>query len=151
MAQQSDLTVRLYQRENIQLPVEFVVSEDHREQVRFTPNSTATSRHTILGTAIDVSRGGMGMMVGEFLPRMCEGVIRVFRQGTGGMSEEARGEPLIEAPVKVRRVLLTSHDPTYSVGMSFYNPQPDLGERMIELMNELMGTTDDPPAGGADA
>jgi hypothetical protein len=131
MSQTSGLSIRRHTRERVELPVEFVVDETHRSQVRFSTRSTALNRHTIPGTATDLSRGGLGIECALFLPRMCSGEIRIFAPGAPG------SEPRIVAHAKVRRVLLTGHDPNYLIGLAFVDPDPGLPELIDGLLAEL--------------
>lgn len=135
MAPISGLTVRQHKRESIDLPVQFIVDETHRAQVRFTVSSTAVNQNTIQGIATDLSKGGLGMESLLFLPRLCEGVIRIFHRTDDDLNPKTIQEsmPVIEARVKVQRVVLSSHEPTYAIGMSFLDPPPDLHERISKL------------------
>ena len=157
MSSQSGLRVRQHHRREIELPIEFVVEEEHRTQVRFSANSSALDDHTLRGTSVDISPGGMGFTCSEFVPRMCEGHLRVFDPLPVGTKPD--GTPILEVAleqqVKVRRVQMTSDDPVYFIGVSFADPDsvdPDIGNRMILLTEQAGGTTPTPRApGGADA
>ena len=135
MAPKSGLSVRQHAREDISLPIEFIVSKEHQEQVRFSASSTAARYHLIRGTAIDISRGGLGMASNQYLPRMCEGRIRIFDSSVTTLDDEQASEvkPIFETKVKVRRVLLEGHTPSYFIGMAFINPPTDLLAKMLEL------------------
>ncbi len=138
MSSQSGLRVRQHHRREIELPVEFVVAEEYRDQVRFSAQSSAIDDHTLRGTSVDISPGGMGFMCRQFLPRQCEGLLRVFDPMPVGM--RADGTPILEVAfeqrVKVRRVQMTSREPTYFIGVSFADPDnvdPDIGDRIMLL------------------
>jgi len=138
MSSQSGLWVRQHHRREIELSIEFVVAEEHRGQVRFSAQSSAIDDHTLRGTSIDISPGGMGFSCRQYLPRMCEGSLRVFDPMPVG--NRADGTPILEVAfeqrVKVRRIHMTSHEPTYFVGVSFADPDavdPDIGNRMMLL------------------
>lgn len=135
MPDTSGLIIRQHEREEIELSVEFVVGDGHREQVRFSPMSSAPKAYVARGKAIDLSTGGMGLTSDQFIPRMCEGTVRVFDpipMGTG-----ADGSPIheivFEHSAKVRRVSMASHDPTYALGIAFIDPEPDIEERVANL------------------
>lgn len=136
MAQASGLTVRQHEREAFELSVEFVVCEAHREQVRFSPMSAAQEPHVTRGTATDISSGGIGLVCRQFVPRMCEGTVRVFDPNPVGTSSD--GTPIHEVAfehrVKVRRVALGSHEPTYAIGVAFVDPEPDIDQRVAKLL-----------------
>ena len=156
MSSQSGLRVRQHHRREIELPVEFVVAEEQRSQVRFSPSSSAVDDHTVRGTSVDISPGGMGFTSRQFLPRLCEGALRVFDATPVGT--RADGTPILEVAfeqrVKVRRVQMTSHEPTYFIGVSFADPDqvdPDIGNRMMLLNLQEGGPGRRAPRGGPDA
>lgn len=136
MAQISGLTVRQHERESIELEAEFVIADELRPQIRFTPASQAKGQYVLRGSLRDLSTGGMGLTFEQFLPRMTEGTVRVFSPTPAGRS--ADGTPLFEVifehVVKVRRSYMSSHQPTYGVGVSFIDPGPDLEERVEEVL-----------------
>ncbi len=142
---QSGLRVRQHHRREIELPVEFVVAVEYRDQLRFSSQSSAIDDHSLRGTSVDISPGGMGFTCRQFLPRQCEGSLRVFDPMPVGM--RADGTPILEVAfeqrVKVRRVQMTSHEPTYFIGVSFVEPDnvdPDIGNRMMLLRQAGDGT-----------
>ena len=138
MSSQSGLRVRQHHRREIELPVEFVVAEEYRAQLRFSAKSSAIDDHSLRGTSVDISPGGMGFTCRQFLPRQCEGLLRVFDPMPVGM--RADGTPILEVAfeqrVKVRRVQMTSQEPMYFIGVSFAEPDnvdPDIGDRILLL------------------
>ncbi len=162
MSSQSGLRVRQHHRREIELPVEFVVAEAYRDQLRFSAKSSAIDDHSLRGTSVDISPGGMGFTCRQFLPRQCEGLLRVFDPMPVGM--RADGTPILEVAfeqrVKVRRVQMTSHEPTYFIGVSFAEPDnvdPDIGDRIMLLKQggegaAAPGTAPPPtPSGAPDA
>ena len=89
----------------------------------------------ITGLAVDISAGGMGLITDHYVPRMCEGIVRVL----GPISDVPLQDPALrdivfEHQVKVRRTSMASHKPAYSIGVSFLEPQADLAERIKSLM-----------------
>ena len=152
MSSNSGLRVRQHHRREIELPVEFVVAKEYREQLRFSSKSSAINDHMLRGTSVDISPGGMGFTSRQFLPRQCEGSLRVFDPTPVGV--RADGTPILEVAfeqrVKVRRVQMTSHEPTYFIGVSFAEPDsvdPDIGDRIMLLKSAGEGD----PAPGAQA
>ena len=155
MSSQSGLRVRQHHRREIELPVEFIVAEEYRDQVRFGSKSSAINDHSLRGTSVDISPGGMGFSCGQFLPRQCEGLLRVFDPMPIGTRDD--GTPMLEVAfeqrVKVRRVQMTSHEPTYFIGVSFADPDnvdPDIGNRMMLLKEagDGVGATSPAPSRG---
>lgn len=150
----SGLTTRQYERESADLSVEFVIASNHRAQVCFSATSSATDDHTIRGRVVDVSSGGMGLALSGFVPRMCEGAVRVFSPTPCDHSSD--GTPIhdviFEHKVKVRRVAMRDQTPSYNIGVAFIDPEPtieDRVERLLSVMSEAKaayGMTDQ--AGG---
>lgn len=154
MSSQSGLRVRQHHRREIELPIEFVVADHHRDQVKFGAKSSAIDGHSLRGTSVDISPGGMGFTCTQYIPRMCEGALRVFDPTPVGT--RADGTPILEVAfeqrVKVRRVQMTSHEPRYFIGVSFADPDavdPDIGNRMMLLTRGTEQTPDAPPAAEA--
>ena len=141
MPQTSGLTVRQHERQTIDLRVEFVVGDEHREQVRFSPTSNAAEPFVTRGTASDISPGGMGMVGPQFIPRMCDGSVRIFDPRPTGTGPD--GTPILEVVFEhragVRRVVLDSHEPTYALGVEFVDPVPDIADRVSNVL-ALVGT-----------
>jgi hypothetical protein len=156
MSSQSGLRVRQHHRREIELPVEFVVAEEHRHQVRYSANSSAQDDHTLRGTSVDISPGGMGFTCSEFVPRMCEGLLRVFDPMPVGTRADGTSvlEVALEQRVKVRRVQMTSEEPVYFIGVSFADPEgvdPDIGNRMVLLKQQSAEVGPfSPESGGVD-
>ena len=139
---QSGLTVRHFERRTIDFPAEFAVCEEHQGQVRFSPTSSAQDRHAIAVRCVDMSPGGVGMQSDIYLPRMCEGVLRVFDPTPVGTRED--GTPILnialEHRVKIRRVYMTGEMPEYFVGTSFIDADSalqDCVERLVESLGTL--------------
>ena len=151
MPRNSGLTVRQYEREDIHLSIEFVVAEEHRGQVQFSPMSAAADTHSARGVAADLSSGGMGLELGQFIPRLCEGTVRVFDPRAAATKRD--GTPVYEVAfehaVKVRRVSMIDHQPTYAVGVSFVDPAPDVQRKLQDLLARAPGTDHGSTDGGA--
>ncbi len=150
MSQRSGLTIRQHEREAIALRAEFVVAPTHGDQVRFTPMSGAAEAHVTRGTATDVSSGGVGLVCSQFVPRMGEGTVRIYDPTPTGTAGD--GSPIYEIrfqhAVKVRRVSLASHDPTFAIGVAFIDAPPDIEQRVAELLE--MAGVESSERGGAD-
>jgi hypothetical protein len=137
MSMTQGLQVRRHAREAIELEMEFEIAEPHREQIRFSPNSGALERFITTGLAIDISPGGLGLITRHFVPRMCQGIVRIYR------SQKAR-EVIFEHEVKVRRVSM--HRDGYALGVAFIDPEQGIAERVEELRERFTG----PSAGDLD-
>jgi hypothetical protein len=123
--QSTGLTVRQFERESLELPIELTVCDEHAAQVRFSASSSAASQRVVHGTLMDVSPGGVGVQCGQFLPRMLEGIIRVM---------DAAGQVIFEHRVKVRRVYLTEREPVYSLGLAFVDPRAGIEKQVYSLL-----------------
>ncbi|MCH8152462.1 MAG: hypothetical protein IH830_08830 [Planctomycetes bacterium] len=146
MSPTSGLKVRQHQRHEIELPIEFVVCEEHRNQVRFSASSGAVDHHTVRGRSIDVSPGGIGIVCRQFIPRMCEGSLRLLNPMPIGTS--SNGMPILEVAfehrVKVRRIWMDGREPTYLVGLAFADPEtvdPNIGDRISKLAKRISAET----------
>lgn len=132
----SGLTVRQHERKPIVLHAEFAVADAHRQQVCFSPSSPALDAFLVRGTAVDVSTGGMGLELAQFIPKMCEGLVRIFSDTPSGTGVD--GQPvydvIFEHQVKVRRIYMASHEPTYAAGVSFIDPEPGLDDKVREIL-----------------
>ncbi len=135
MAQARGLRIRQHERWEIELPVEFVVCDGHRLQVRFSSASSAMDDGALRGTSIDISPGGLALASRQFVPRSCEGVVRVF--DTTPVGTRGDGTPILqlifEQPAKVRRVRMLSHEPLYKVGLSFLDLDPQTEQKIAAL------------------
>ena len=142
MSGQSGLTIRQFERRDINLPVEFVVCPEHRTQVQFHSTSGAKDQHVLTGQTIDVSAGGIGLSMNLYVPRQCAGTLRIFNPKPIGAGSD--GQPIhqiaFEHEVRIRRVDLTSPDPTYFLGTAFIDPEPDIGNRIIRLLEQVDGS-----------
>jgi len=127
----SSLTTRQFERDDINLPVELTIVPEHRSQVTLSATAAASSSHVISGIAHDISPGGVGIECSQYLPRMCEGVLRVFD------NSNSTHTVIFEHRVKVRRVYMTSRQPTYSLGLAFVSPDPDIPDRVADLLASL--------------
>ena len=127
MSEKSGLTVRQHVRQAIELPVAFEIEETHGEQVRFSARSEAVDRHLIRGASIDISPGGLGVSVCHFVPRNTVGTVRIIDPDAG------EDGVVFEHVVRVRRVQMTSREPTYFVGFSFVDPDSSLADRIASL------------------
>ena len=139
MSDYDQLKARQHARTAIELDVEFIIRPDHREQVQFSGRSTVSQPHIVRGITADISTGGMGVVCRQFLPRMCEGTVRVFdpeKHQAGNSVESKPEEVAFEVQVKVHRVTMISHAPSYCHGMAFINPDPDIEQRINKLRQD---------------
>lgn len=131
------LTTRQFERVDANLPAEFVIAQHHCNNVCFSATSAACNAHMVRGRVTDVSPGGIGLVMQCYVPRMCDGVVRVFAPGasTDQSGNSIVAEVIFEHAVKVRRVAMCDHTPTYSVGMAFQESEPDIEQRVNQLLH----------------
>lgn len=156
MASQRGLKVRGFERQLIELPIEFMIAEEHRAQVRFSSNSAAVDQFAISGVTFDVSVGGLGFRAAQLLPRHCEGVIRLMAppgpSSASGSSYADQPAPVrIECRAKVRRVWMNTKDHSFSIGLAFVNPTHALEADVESLLNDVSSgvVAQTPTASGA--
>jgi hypothetical protein len=133
----SGLTIRQFDRRRIDVPVEFVICDAHRAQVRLSGTSAATDRHVIPMRSLDLSRGGMGLASRVLVPRMCAGRLRIFKQDDG--ADLTHRPALVEVDVAVRRVTMTGPEPSYFVGVSFVSTSVDLEATLAAILTAAEG------------
>lgn len=156
MTEMSGLTVRQHERKSLNLSAEFVVADDVRAQVRFSSSAESVNEASVRGSMLDISSGGMGLLLNCFIPKLCTGTVRVYSHtpSASGSLGEPIYEPIFEHVVQVRRVYMASHEPTYMVGVSFLDPEPDLSDRVDEVLiaaRALAGVTAGPQIAQAEA
>ncbi len=152
MSVKTGLTVRQHERREIELPVEFVVLDEHRSQVCFSATSNAEGQYTLTGHSVDISVGGIGVSGRQYLPRGCRGLIRVYDPNPVGSRPD--GSPVLEMAfehrVKVRRTQLANFDPVYFIGLSFIDAEPDVEQRILSFLHKI-DRGSDVAEGGPDA
>ena len=139
MPKTSGLTVRQHEREGIQVPIEFHICDAHCSQVHFSSSSSAIGQHAVRGQAVDISPGGMGLELRQFVPRMCEGIVRVVMPAAIQIEGESGGTTMVvfEHRAKVRRDYLSGRDPIYTVGLAFLDPGPEVDAQIANLLTML--------------
>jgi len=141
MSQPDTDTIRQHERFDIDLPMAFEVCPEHREQVRFSASSSTSQPHIIHGRAVDLSLGGFGLICDQFLPRMCQGTVRIFDATSADDADS--GSPIFEHHVKVFRVSLVRQPLSYSLGTGFVDPGPDIMQKVVKLSKLAVNRQDD--------
>lgn len=132
------LIVRHHEREAVELPAEIIVGDHCAHQVQFSMSADTPGPHCMVCTVVDISPGGLGVEARQFLPRMLEGVIRIFSAQNGDRRSDNR-EVLLEHPVKVRRAEMIGREPRFGLGLAFLDRTPELDARVSELIASLGG------------
>ena len=148
MSQTRGLRIRQHERCEIELPVQFIVCDKHSSQVRFSSVSSAVDDGGLQGISIDISSGGLALASRQFLPRCCEGIVRVFEPAPAGTRGDATSDlrPIFEQRAKVSRTRMLSHEPLYKIGLSFREFGPDFEQQIAVLQEMLVRTIADSAA-----
>lgn len=132
MDTKSGLTVRQTVRYELKLRAVLEIASEHSGQVRMSVGGVARTEGIDLKT-VDFSEGGIGLMSDIFLPRGCLARVKVF-EGEG--QEET---VVLDARVRIRRVIMTDPKPTYFLGTAFVDPGPRL-QQQLERLIRIAGT-----------
>lgn len=135
------LTIRQFNRLELDLPLILRVADEHAQQVMFSRTS-GTVEGQVKGRAVDLSSGGLGAVTDWFLPRMCEGEVTVLTNGDG----DEPGGVLMSQRVKVRRVSPTASGDTYALGLAFLDTSEEL-VKQIEAIQLHIDQADSATAG----
>ena len=146
MSQPDMDAIRQHERQAIDLPAEFEVCPEHREQVRFSAAASTSQSHIIQGRVVDLSMGGLGFICEQFLPRMCRGTVRVFDPASVNAAEP--GTPIFKHDVKIFRVSLIRQPLSYSMGTGFVDPAPHLMKRIKKLLKRFSNSQASSQGGG---
>ncbi|MGI9015038.1 MAG: PilZ domain-containing protein [Phycisphaerales bacterium] len=135
MAETGGLTIRQHVRHDLDMRVEFVIDSNHQRQVAFASSAGVVDTHTLAARTLDLSAGGAGLSSQKFLPRGCRGTLRILDPKP--VSYRPDGSPvhevMFEHRVQVRRVYLTGHEPSYFLGLTFLDPEPNLSSRIDDV------------------
>lgn len=139
MSTSRGLRVRQYERWDIKLPAEFIVSDDHIAQVRFSSSASVIDEGIIQGETIDISPGGLAFTSAQFIPRRCEGLIRVFSPMPVDTKVDGQRnlQLLFERKAKVSRVRALDHKPSYKIGLSFADLDLEIENKIAEIQAAL--------------
>ena len=108
--------------------------EEAAAQVRVAPG-VLNRFSRIEGTLMDISSGGAGLVVGEYVPRWAPVVLGVH------CTSESEGV-LLAARGVIRRVRMLDRRPSYLIGVGF----EDLDERTLADLESLLSEIDGVPA-----
>ncbi len=108
-----------------------MLSQEDAEQLRVTPE--VLSKHSrIEGTLMDISGGGAGLVVGEYIPKWAQVIVGVHRN-------EEDPEAVVRAPGVVRRVQMLDRRPSYLIGVGFERLSDDEFEQIASLIADIDG------------
>ena len=122
MGAKSDLTVRQFERHELENAATLRLHVDPTHQLQFSTNADVAEG--IPATLADLSAGGMGLKTKHFIPRGC--TLKVTVETTCGLAFDTR--------VRVQRVRMTDREPTYMLGTKFDAAIKPTHEQMEALM-----------------
>jgi hypothetical protein len=103
-------TARQHRRHETRFAASIAVHADHADQYRLTFPDAQTDL-----AVVDVSKGGLGLRSGVFMPKNLRLILTV--KGAAGGDGASGSKMTIRAVV--RRCQMVDHKPTYLVGMQF--------------------------------
>lgn len=111
LSEQPPVIIRHSARHDLVMRAEVSIAPGQRALLKFA--SAAGARDGWLDAdVLDVSSGGLGLVIRLFIPRRALARVRLF-------IDEAGKERVIECQVRVQRVIMTDRRPAYLLGTSF--------------------------------
>ena len=126
------ISVRRSERHEVVLPISIRISGQSTEAVRFR-EGLFQEPSLIRGDLIDLSRGGVGLMVTEFLPVGFRGEFRIHPPGSDA------DRPLLISKIRVQRTRMTDSRPAYFLGAAFVDIDAVFEHDLEMLLNRLRG------------
>jgi len=125
------LRFREDERREVAMSASITLTDADTGQLRVIPG--VLSKHgRINGTLMDISSGGAGLVVSEYVPRWCRVMVGVHRS-------EEDGKSIVSAPGVVRRVQMLDRRPSYLLGVSFSDLDEDSHGKLIRLLSMIDG------------
>jgi len=139
MPMPSGISIRKSARFEIVLPVRLKLSSKQAVRVAFRsdpepPSAAQDSPDAgfIRGDLIDISRGGLGIMTPNFLPKGCRAEVRICAL------DADISRPLLVSRVRVQRAFMTDSRPAYLLGAAFVDTD-DVFEHDLQLLLTRLG------------
>ncbi|MCA9294027.1 MAG: hypothetical protein KDA20_09460 [Phycisphaerales bacterium] len=126
MAGESGLTVRRFERHELQLEALVDIDEASKEIVRFSPESGVSGM--IRAQVRDVGEGGLSVALPVFVPRRTCLRVRILEAG------QTLDAPALDAHVRVMRLRMEGAKPTYIAGCAFVQRTQALTEQVQALL-----------------
>ncbi len=131
-------TVRQFVRHETRRSARMEVHPDHADQFRLN-YSDADADLAI----VDISKGGLGLHSGFFVPRNMRLTLHV---ASGG--EESGTPQFLKIRAVARRCTMVDHAPTYLIGLQFVNPEGQDEKDLITLVSAEMAAVSSSCEGG---
>jgi c-di-GMP-binding flagellar brake protein YcgR len=120
------LTIRSSLRRVIGLEADFTLAPEHEEQVRLTGN-VSRRNGAITVTAVDISDGGVGVLITTFIPKRSLGQLAI-------LNPQDSSKPLFTSRVRVARSQMVDRRPAYMLGLLFEDDANDFEQRLLEFL-----------------
>lgn len=135
------LRFRADERREVALAASIALPEQASGQVRVTAG-VLNRFSRIDGTLMDISSGGAGLVIGEYVPKWSPVILGVHR------TSEAEGA-LVRARGIVRRVQMLDRRPSYLIGVGFEEMDAQTAADLETLLAEIDGVSVASGGGGA--
>ena len=119
---------RQFRRHATQYKARIETHPDHASQFRLSLPDVQNDL-----AVMDVSRGGLGLSTGFYVPKNLRLTLHVW--GVTGEGDYRTDE--LTVAVVVRRCVMIDHKPTYQVGVQFLNPGGTDEHRLVEAVVAL--------------
>lgn len=126
--QGSEFVVRRNQRHDVALRARISVQPERPGGVRLAAPSGVRDGW-LECDAVDFGAGGVGFLTPVFLPRRT--LIRAL------VMSDPTTAPMLDAMLRVQRVVMTDRRPMYLLGTSFEKPTPQTHAQIAELLRAL--------------
>jgi hypothetical protein len=135
-------SVRTHERFEIVLPVRLRPARRTAERLRFRPGTVPPSGF-LEGDLIDLSRGGVGIILPEFLPKGARAEMRIC-----GLDGDP-SRPLLVSKIRIQRSRMTDSRPAYLLGAAFVEIDAVFEHDLELLIARLRGEPADTPGNNA--
>lgn len=120
---------RQHVRHSVSIEARIEPHPDHAEQYRLAVPDAQS------GLAVtDVSRGGLGLRSGIFVPNRMKVIIHVM----AGSQETGMASEVIRVRAIARRCEMIDHKPTYLIGLQFVDASGVDEKRLIAVANQVV-------------
>jgi len=123
-----DLSYRTRVRRELALTVYLRVQDADAPRVRYA-RSALTSTGEIAGTTVDISEGGIGIIVDTYLPRWTRIWIRIPSPVEGQ-------PPLLALATTVHRSVMCDRRPAYLLGLGFHDLTSEETGAVLTLLDQ---------------
>ena len=123
-----DLSYRTRVRRELALTVFLRVQDSDASRVHYA-RAALTSTGEIAGTTVDISEGGIGIIVDTYLPRWTRVWLRIPSPVEGN-------PPLLAVAATVHRSVMCDRRPAYLLGLGFKGLTPDETAAVLELIEQ---------------